>query len=340
VHAVFGFVEYLGAGSAEDFVGNFLFCNAVLFVNLSADGGFKIVEAGQAVEEDAVGVMGHVHHVHGYAVGGEELDALFELSLFAHGNPNVGVDSVRTVNSSDIFGEFDLCAGGLCKLAHFFNKMILGEESLGSDADKVHTEFCGDDHEGVAHVVACITDINELDLVEGLGDVFHDGEAVCKNLSGMIQVGEAVPYGNARMLCEQLNGLLLETAEFNAVIETAENLCGVLKGFLFAHLAVGKEGYMCAFVKRGNLECAAGAGGSFFEKKNDVLACKQITRNTGTLFCLKVGGKVEKITDFIGSEILEGKQGTPFKINRHGKSPLCLFRAGRSSNRRRNPRIF
>ena len=156
----------------------------------------------------------------------------------------------------------------------------------------------------------------------------------------MIQVGEAVPYGNARMLCEQLNGLLLEAAEFNAVIETAENLCGVLKGFLFAHLAVGKEGYMCAFVKRGNLECAAGAGGSFFEKKNDVLACKQITGNTGTLFCLKVGGKVEKITDFIGSEILEGKQGTPFKINRHGKSPLCLFRAGRSSNRRRNPRIF
>ena len=212
------------------------------------------MEAGQAVEEDAVGVMGHVHHVHGYAVGGEELDALFELSLFAHGNPNVGVDSVRTVNSGDIFGEFDLCAGGLCKLAHFFNKMILGEESLGSDADKVHTEFCGDDHEGVAHVVACITDINELDLVEGLGDVFHDGEAVCKNLSGMIQVGEAVPYGNARMLCEQLNGLLLEAAEFNAVIETAENLCGVLKGFLFAHLAVGKEGYMCAFVKRGNLE--------------------------------------------------------------------------------------
>lgn len=94
------------------------------------------MEAGQAVEEDAVGVMGHVHHVHGYAVGGEELDALFELSLFAHGNPNVGVDSVRTVNSGDIFGEFDLCAGGLCKLAHFFNKMILGEESLGSDADQ------------------------------------------------------------------------------------------------------------------------------------------------------------------------------------------------------------
>lgn len=116
------------------------------------------------------------------------------------------------------------------------------------------------------------------------------------------------------MLCEQLNGLLLEAAEFNAVIETAENLCGVLKGFLFAHLAVGKEGYMCAFVKRGNLECAAGAGGSFFEKKNDVLACKQITGDTGTLFCLKVGGKVEKITDFIGSEILRVSRERPLRL--------------------------
>ena len=102
----------------------------------------------------------------------------------------------------------------------------------------MHTEFCGDDHEGVAHVVACITDINELDLVEGLGDVFHDGEAVCKNLSGMIQVGEAVPYGNAAVFCQQLNIALLKAAELNAVIEAAQHLCRILKRFLFAHLAV------------------------------------------------------------------------------------------------------
>ena len=123
------------------------------------------------------------------------------------------------------------------------------------------------------------------------------------------------------MLCEQLNGLLLETAEFDAVIETAENLCGILKGFLLAHLAVGKEGHMCALVKSGNFECTAGTGRGLLEQKDDVLAFKQITADTCALLGFEVGGKVEKITDLIGSIVLESEQGTSFKINGHGNSP-------------------
>ena len=274
------------------------------------------------MEEDAVGVAGLLHHVHGYAVGGEQLDALLELILFTHGYPNVGVDRIRALNVVDILGELDLRAGGLCKLLHLLNEAFLGEEALGSDANEVHAELCGDDHEGVAHVVAGIANVNELDLVEGLCNVFHDGEAVRQNLSGMIQVGEAVPYGNAGVLGEQLNGLLLEAAELDAVVEAAENLRGILEGLLLAHLAVGEEGHVCALVEGGNFECAAGAGGGLLEKKNDVLAFEQVALDAGALLGLQIGGKVEEVADLIGGEVLEGEQAAAFKIDGHGKSPF------------------
>ena len=152
----------------------------------------------------------------------------------------------------------------------------------------------------------------------------------------MIQVGKSVPNGNAGMLREQLDCLLLEAAELDAVIEAAEDLRGVLKGFLLAHLAVGKEGHVRALIIGSDLERAAGAGGGFLEKQNDVLAGKQIAADTGALLRLQVGSEVKQITDLVGSEVLQSQQGTALKIDRHGRSPLYfLCRKGLLIPRRR-----
>ncbi len=71
MHAVLRLVENLASFATENFVGNFLLGDAVLLVDLAANAGLEVVEAGQAVEEDAVGVAGLLHHVYGYAVWGE-----------------------------------------------------------------------------------------------------------------------------------------------------------------------------------------------------------------------------------------------------------------------------
>ncbi len=71
VHTVLRLVENLASFAAENLVGNFLLGDAVLLVDLAANAGLEVVEAGQAVEEDAIGIAGLLHHVHGHAVGGE-----------------------------------------------------------------------------------------------------------------------------------------------------------------------------------------------------------------------------------------------------------------------------
>ena len=121
------------------------------------------------------------------------------------------------------------------------------------------------------------------------------GEQIGQYLGGVIQVGQAVPYGYSAVFCQQLNVALLEAPELYAVVEAAKHLGGILKRFLFAHLTVGKECAVCALVIRGDLESAARTGGGLFKKQHYVASGKQIALYSGALFGLKVMRKVKKI---------------------------------------------
>ena len=150
--------------------------------------------------------------------------------------------------------------------------------------------------------------------------MLFDGQKVRKNLRGVIKVRQAVPHRHTAVLGEHLHIVLLEAAVFDAVIEAAEHLCGIFERFLFAHLAVGKEGHVCAFVKRGHLKSAAGAGGGFFKEQHDVPAFEQVAPDAGALLCLEVVRKVQQVADLGRGEILQGQQGTSFQIYGHGAS--------------------
>jgi len=61
VQAVFGLEEGGIARGLEDLVVHLHAVDAVLLVDLLADGGLAVVEGGQAVQEPAFALAGHVH---------------------------------------------------------------------------------------------------------------------------------------------------------------------------------------------------------------------------------------------------------------------------------------
>ena len=74
MHAVLGLVEDAGALGLKDLVGDLELRQAELLVDVLADGGVAVVEAGQAVHED--GIVGRLGHELGVdLVLGEKLDA-------------------------------------------------------------------------------------------------------------------------------------------------------------------------------------------------------------------------------------------------------------------------
>ena len=196
------------------------------------------MEAGQAMQEFAVRIAGFGHHFRIHAVGLKQLYALGKLVLFAHGYPNVGIYNVRALHVVYVFGKRYGSAGGLCDLLHLVHKLLAREKLLRRKANEVHAHLCRAYHKGIAHVVARIARVYELNLVQRLMHMLLYGQKVGQYLRGVIKIRKAVPYGHAAVFCQQLNIALLKAAELNAVIEAAEHLRRVLKGFLFAHLAV------------------------------------------------------------------------------------------------------
>ena len=272
------------------------------------------------MQEDAVAVLGGLHHVAGDLVGGELLHALGDLVLLAHGSPDIGVESVGALEQSLVLAVLDDGAGLLGDLAAILDDISGGSELLRAPADIVHAELGADVHQAVGHVVAGIAAENELALVEGLLGVLHQGEDVGERLGGMIDVGQTVPHGNTGVGGETLDDLLVVAAVLDAVEEAAEDLRGVDHGLLLAHLGgLGiEERDVRAFVIGGDLKRAAGAGGGLLEEQHDVLTGEQVAADAGALLRLQIGGEVEHIADLIGGEILQREKRTAFEINRHG----------------------
>ena len=163
----------------------------------------------------------------------------------------------------------------------------------------MHAHFRAAHHQGVAHVVAGVAHIDQLDALEG-AEMFPDGEEVRQDLGGMELVGQAVEHGHAGMLCQLVHDLLTEAAILDAVIHPAKHPGGVGDGFLLADLrALGVEvGAAHAQVGGGDLEGAAGAGGGLFKNQSDVFAHQELMRDAALFLRLEHGGNVEKMFDF------------------------------------------
>ena len=236
MHAVFGFVEDDGGGRLEDLIGDFHAGKTEFFVNVATDGGLEVVEGGKTVHEAALGTCGF-HEGGVDAVGGEVADALFpDLGGLAHGDPNVGVDDVGVLDGNGrIFYKFKRCTGfGGDSLTLFYQRPV-GEIFGGRTGYKVHSHLGTADHQGVAHVVAGVTHVDQLAAGES-SEMLADGQEIGKDLGGMELVGQAVPHGNTCVSGQLLNQLLPKAAVLDAVKHTAQHPRRIGNTLLFADL--------------------------------------------------------------------------------------------------------
>ena len=309
----------LELGEREDLVRDLADIVAELLLR-SGHRGVEVVEGRQAVQENAVGILGSLEHLARDLVGGEQLDALGDLVLFAHGGPDVGVERVRALDEFSVLAVLDDGAGLLADLAAVFDDVSGGRELLRTPADIVDAELGADVHQAVGDIVARVAAEDELALAQRLFGVLHQRQDIGKRLRRVVDVGQAVPHGNARVGGETLDDLLVVAAVLDAVVEAAEDLGGVDHRFLLAHLGgLGiEESDVRALVVSGDFERAAGAGRGLFEQQHDVLAGEQVAADAGALFGLEVSGEIEHVADLVGGEVLQRQERTAFQINGHG----------------------
>ena len=323
MHAVLGLVEHAAALALEHLVGDLELRQAELLVDVLADGGVTVMEARQAVHEDAV--VGRLRHELGVdLILGKKPDALLpQLVGLAHRDPDVGVDDVRAAGTFvDVLGQRDGRAGGLGDLAALGDELG-GRHLLGRPAGaEVHTELRAHDHEGVAHVVAGVAHEGELLAVEVAAELLLHGQHVGDHLRRVELGREAIPHGHASVRGEGLDDRLGVSAVLDAVVHAAEHARGVLDGLLLAHLrALGVEvGDAHAEVHGADLEGAAGARRGLLEEQDDVLSLEVAVRLARALLCLEVGREIDEVLDLLGGEVEELEEVAARDIYSHGVS--------------------
>lgn len=84
-------------------------------------------------------------------------------------------------------------------------------------------------HQAVAHVVAGVAEVDEVDALE-MTEVLPDGEEVGQDLGGVELVGQAVPDRHTGVVGEVFHDLLAVAAVFDAVEHPAQHPGGVGDG--------------------------------------------------------------------------------------------------------------
>ena len=292
-----------------------------LVVPLLGQLGLKVVEGGQAVHIQHIGVAGGLQGLLRHPVGGQQLGPLRDQVLLAHGGPDVAVDHVRVLEGIPVIRDLDEAAvfpGSGEHPLHQRAVHLLGQ-LLGPQAHKVHAHLGGADHPGVAHVVPHVAGEHHLHLVQGLVAVLLNGHHVRQDLGGVVRIGEAVPDRHAGVLGQVLHHFLVVAPVLDAVKEPAQHTGGVLQGLLLAHLAAAgvQIGDVAPLLGGSHLEGAAGAGGGLFKQQHDVLALQGGVADAGPALGLQVVAQVQEIADLRGGEVFQSQETPAFQIDCH-----------------------
>jgi len=333
MHAVFRLAELARMRAEEDVVGDFHGLEAELLVDLLAHGGLAVVEGGQAVHEDGV-ALGLFHQRGVDLVREEKADALGpQLGRLAHGQPDVGIEDVAVLRTlGGVVGELEDRAGLAGDLMALFDEPLGGHQLLRAAGAVVQTQLGADDHEGVGHIVARVAEEGQLAPLE-IAELLARGQHVREHLGGVKIVGQAVPHGDAGILCQILDDRLLEAAVFDAVIEPAEHLGRVGKRLLLPHLGRARieEGDAHAKVARGHLKGAARTGGGLLEEQDDLLVAEPFMRGAGLLHALELRREIEKIPDLLGRIVQQGKKASAADVECHVGVPPRMIKCDSSS---------
>ena len=167
MHPVLGLVKHDALGAFEYLVGHLHGIAAKALAHLLAHGGLVVVVGGQAVHKYCIRAC-NIHQILIDLIGSQIVDALRpNLYRFAHGHPHIGVQYVRALCGLDGVllkgeGRPGLGGNGLTLLYQRGVGLIL----FGCTGGKVQTHLGAAHHQAVAHVVAGIAEVNEMDALQ------------------------------------------------------------------------------------------------------------------------------------------------------------------------------
>ena len=137
-------------------------------------------------------------------------------------------------------------------------------------------------------------------------------------------VGQAVPDGNAGVLCQLFDDILAEAAVLDTVIEPAEDARGVGDVLFVAELDVvlSEVFGVSALVYGGDGKGAACAGRRLLEDERDGLALKKVSDASVPYLGIgvlkePVRCEVKEVIDLFGRVVLKRDEMTVAKIYRH-----------------------
>ena len=173
-------------------------------------------------------------------------------------------------------------------------------------------------HQGIAHIIACISHIGELQPFQA-AELFLHGEQVSQHLGRMKLICQPVPYRNTGILRQFLNQFLAEAAVFYTVIHPAEDARSVRYALFLAHLrAAGvKIGHAHAKIHPGHFKGTACPRGGLFKEQHYVFPLQIAVRNAGTFECLEFFGQIQQITDLLRCIVKQCQKTSSANIDSH-----------------------
>ena len=249
---------------------------------------------------------------------------------FTHGDPDVGVEEVGTQHTLfHVFGQVDARTGLFGDEAAGGNQLLFRPEGFRRHQTDVHAHLGGTHHQGVAHVVAGVTQVGELDLIQTFAlAVLQHGHEVRQDLGRVEFVGQAVPDRHTGVGPQLFDDLLAVAAVFDAVIHAAQHPGGVLHGLLVTDLGTARAevGDLGALVEGRHFERTAGAGGGLLENQGNVLADQMLALIATVFGFLQVDGQIDHVLDFARGEVQQFQEVTVTQIKSHDEFSLYLFR--------------
>ena len=169
----------------------------------------------------------------------------------------------------------------------------------------MHTELRAQDHQGVAHVVAGVSHVCELNAFQ-IPEMLPDRERIRQHLRRVVLIRETIPHRNTRVLCQLLHDLLPVAAVLDPLVHSAEHARRVRDGLLLADLrARGIEvSRPHAEIMRRHLKRTARARARLLKDQGDIFPAERIVQDPLLLLVLIPRRQIDQINDLLRRKIL------------------------------------
>ena len=160
----------------------------------------------------------------------------------------------------------------------------------------MHSEFCTDNHQRVAHIVSGVSEIRDLFPFQ-LTKMLFDCKHIRKHLRRMIFVRQTVPYRNTGILRQLLHLRLGISAVLDTVIHPAKHARCILDTLLFSDLGSRwiEIRHMHSKVMSSYFKRTSRTRTCFFKNKRNILSRQIMCQLSRFLFCFQICRQIKKI---------------------------------------------